>query len=140
MLPSEAYQHQLGVKRLCHSTVGHVMGSSYYKSNQFQNHQLFRQACHQNETLHSKEYNIHKIHSFDFSKNGDFFVAGIHPGKVALWHTAQFLGNERKPKPTSIMDFHHQSQNILNITTSPDDLRIFSNDGLDEIAIHDAKT
>ena len=135
MLPSEAYQLQLGVKnRSCNSSTAQL------KDNPFQNHQLFRQACHQNKALYLKDFRVPFSDSFDFSKNGDFLVAGVNDGvKVGLWRTAHFLGITNEPKPTLIMDFkhgHNLDLPIRNITTSSDDTRIISNN-MSAIAIHD---
>ena len=135
MMPSEAYSDLF----LSSKSPAKRLIDSSYKSNPFQNHQLFRQACHQTKDFYSKEFFFPFTSSFNFSKNGDFFVAGmIEDGKVALWNTTQFLGTSGNPKPALTMDFEHNHL-IRNVTTSPDDLKIFSN-GTDEIAIHDVNT
>ena len=135
MMPLEANQN------LVHSSKSLVkcLIDASYKSNPFLNHQLFRQACNQTKHLYSKGLNVSSlVDAFDYSKNGDFFVAGTFQGTVALWRTAQFLGTSGNPKPALTMDFEHNHL-IRNVTTSPDDLKIFSN-GTDEIAIHDVNT
>ena len=135
MLPSEAYQLQLGFKSQNRSPVDSFVGSSY-KSNPFQNHQLFRQACYQTKDLYSKDLIKPICRSFNFSINEDFFVAGaVNSGKVALWNTTQFLVITNKLKPIYSMDYD-DSDTMINIFTSPDDLRIVSN-GLFRIAILD---
>ena len=140
MLLSEAYQLQLGVKSKNRNPVDCFIGSSY-KDNPLQNHQLFRQACYQTKDLYSKDLIKPICRSFNFSKNGDFLVAGVRTDdgvKVALWQTSQFLGITNVSKPTLIMDFKHGLNSIRNITTSPDDTRIISNgEFLPAIAIHD---
>ena len=143
MMPSEAYSDLF----LSSKSPAKRLIDSSYKSNPFQNHQLFCQSCHQTKDFYRKEFLFPDPTSFNFSKNGDFFVAGmVKDGKVALWNTTQFLGTSVNPKP-ALMDFEHGL--IRNVTTSPDDLKIFSNalkiryiwnDTDGGIAIHDVNT
>ena len=153
MLPSEVYQLQHGVKsqsNMKSPAVTHFISSSY-KSNPFQNHQLFRQACHQTKHLYSKRFNVSSVmssqtpsHAYAFSKNGDFFVTSMDWGTVratvALLPTVEFMGISNKLKPTLTMDFKHKwFPGVSCLTTSPDDGKLFSN-GDREIAIHDVHT
>ena len=138
MLPSEAYQHQLGIRSHGKTSVRHYIDQSY-KNNSFQNHQLFRQACYQTKALHCKDLYLPFLISFDFFRNGEFFVAGTFDGNVALWHTTQLLGHLNLVQPTSIFKIFENGNMVSSIATSPDDKRIVCND-MRNIAIHDAIT
>ena len=119
-------------------SVNRIIGQSYDPDSHL-NHQFFRRACHQPGTLCSQDFvEISEMKSFDFSKNGDFFISGLREGTVALWRTVQFLGNIENPKPI-IMKSLKPARFIRNVTTSPNDRTIFSNK-LTEISLHDVQT
>lgn len=81
-----------------------------------------------------------EVGSVEFSDDGSFFVSGGADGRVLLWSTDSALSPKCNPKATAMDARHNPGGDILGLSISPDNNRIFSGADDDKLFVHDAKT